>query len=126
MVISESKFSLGMCEYDKKYLLFDTIENGIYIFDMDTKTKVAVCDVEVTSVIIENSYVHAFQNCCKLESGHVFRARGYGNGFEIVDIKKRKREEGIYNRWTDNAFIKGKYLITTGPNTQIAVYQIYE
>lgn len=124
MVISESKFALGMCEYDKKYLLFDTLENGIYIFDMDTKTKVAVCDVEINRPV-SDSYKYAYQNLTRLESGHVFRNRRYGYGFGLVDIKKRK-EKTCGDAWIDDAIIKGKYLIGIGPNTQMIVYQIYE
>ena len=44
--VSNSVNILAYCEYDKKYLLLDTIKNGIYIFDMETKNKVAVYDLK--------------------------------------------------------------------------------
>ena len=40
--ISDSQHVYGICEYDKKYLLADTIINGIYIIDMESRQKVAV------------------------------------------------------------------------------------
>ena len=40
--VSKSQNVFAICEYDKKYLLLDTINNGIYIVDMDLKQKVAV------------------------------------------------------------------------------------
>lgn len=45
ITISESEHTYSMLEYDKQYVLFDTIVKGIYIFDIQTKTKLAVCDV---------------------------------------------------------------------------------
>lgn len=122
MVLSESRYVLGMCEYDKKYLLVDTLINGIYIFDMDTKTKVAIYDVEVDKTI-GNSYDYAYQTLTKLEIGHVFSDLRYG--FGTVDIKKRNQEL-FGQEWISDGFIKGNYIIGTGPNTQMIVYQIYE
>jgi hypothetical protein len=43
--ISESEIVYGCCEYDKKYILFDTLNKGIYIFEIETKTKVAVSNM---------------------------------------------------------------------------------
>ena len=40
--ISKSQNVFSICEYDKKFLLLDTINNGIYIVDMESKQKVAV------------------------------------------------------------------------------------
>ena len=41
--ISTTNNVFGMCEYDKQYLLLDTITNNIYIFDMIKKEKIALC-----------------------------------------------------------------------------------
>ena len=40
--VSNSQNVFAICEYDKKFLLLDTINNGIYIIDMESKQKVAV------------------------------------------------------------------------------------
>lgn len=40
--VSGSQNIFALCEYDKKFLLLDTIGNGIYIIDTELKQKVAV------------------------------------------------------------------------------------
>ena len=41
--ISNTENVFGMCEYNEQYLLLDTIEKNIYIFDIIKKQKVAIC-----------------------------------------------------------------------------------
>ena len=44
--VSKSNNVFAICEYDKKYLLCDTINNGIYIIDIEAKLKVAVSELK--------------------------------------------------------------------------------
>ena len=48
--VSESVNVYGLCEYDKKYVLLDTIQKGIYIIDMEIKQKVAVSNVKFLKI----------------------------------------------------------------------------
>ena len=45
--LSGSQNIFALCEYDKKFLLLDTIGNGIYIIDIELKQKVAVSDLKL-------------------------------------------------------------------------------
>lgn len=128
LVISESCNTFAMCEYDKKYLLFDTLSKGIYIFDMDTKTKVAVCDVEIFDDKIglehlNKSEIYLYRNLVKLEDGQVLRFNKFF--FSVVDIKGRK-EKKIHGNSSSRFFVVGKYLIATGGGYGLMVYQLYE
>ena len=44
--VSKSNNVFAICEYDKKYLLCDTINNGIYTIDIDAKLKVVVFELK--------------------------------------------------------------------------------
>lgn len=43
--VSSSQNVFSLLEYDKQYLLLDTINNGIYIINIESKQKVAVCNL---------------------------------------------------------------------------------
>lgn len=44
--VSKSNNVFAICEYDKKYLLCDTINNGIFIIDIEEKLKAAVSELK--------------------------------------------------------------------------------
>lgn len=108
-----------MLENDKQYVLFDTIVKGIYIFDIQTKTKLAVCDVCESGEYL-NIY-RVYQRMIKLKTGHVipYKKLIY---LGLVDIKGRK-EEQIYIHSDYCFFIKDNYIIGTTEFGEIVVYQ---
>ena len=57
--VSKSQYIMALCEYDKKYILLDSYKNGIYIVDMESKQKVAVC---VPRVKMSNSFYNMYAN----------------------------------------------------------------
>ena len=84
--VSNSEIILAYCEYDKKYLLLDTLRKGIYILDMETKNKVAVCDLKEK---IDGDYRdYGYEKMLKLESGHVIRMFKY---LRLLDIREGKQ-----------------------------------
>ena len=89
--VSNSVTIFAYCEYDKKYLLLDTIKNGIYIFDMETKTKVAVCPLKADVGGWYKEY--GYGKMIKLESGHVTRMNGH---LQVIDIREGQIFESLY------------------------------
>lgn len=119
LMISNSEFTYSMLEYDKQYILFDTIIKGIYIFDIGTKTKLAVCDVERDGNPIKARSIS--QKMIKLKSGHVLRNAG-GGKFGVVDIKGRKEKQYFINSQYP-FYVKDNYLIGTNEFDEIVIYQ---
>lgn len=81
--VSKSENILGYCEYNEKYLLLDTLAKGVYIIDMETKTKVAVCDGKVVSTYRDPAF--AYGKMVKLNDGHIVRMYALLN---VIDVRK--------------------------------------
>lgn len=81
--VSKSENILGYCEYNEKYLLLDTLSKGVYIIDMETKSKVAICDGKVAETYKEPSYTYG--KMVKLDDGHIVRMYAL---LKIIDIRK--------------------------------------
>ena len=81
--VSKSENILGYCEYNEKYLLLDTLAKGVYIIDMETKTKVAVCDGKVVTTYRDPGYPYG--KMVKLDDGHIVRMYALLN---VIDVRK--------------------------------------
>ena len=84
IVVSKSENVLGYCEYNEKYLLLDTLSKGIYIIDMETKSKVAICDGKVSKEYKE--LPSTYGKMVKLDDGHIVRMYAL---LEVIDIGKK-------------------------------------
>ena len=123
MKISESENIQGCCEYDKKYLLFDTLNKGIYVFDLETKTKVAVSNIIHKLDSISARYKDfGYGKMIKLEDGQLIR---WYSCIRIVDIVEGK-EDYYYSIDSTIYFVKyDKYIILVYPNGYVVVVQLY-
>ena len=107
--ISESQNVYALCEYNEKYLLLDTINNGIYIIDLDSKQKVAVAALKyfmegqgkLMNIIgniannkekrlkeYQNRFKALYRKMLKLKDGQVLTNEGY---FLIADIRLKDK-----------------------------------
>ena len=110
----------GCCEYDKKYILFDTLYEGIYIFDIETKTKVAVSNMIEKGATSYKNY--GYGKMIKLEDGQLIR---WYQRMTVLDIVEGK-ENSHYMVDATEFFVKtDKYIIVAYSNSIIAVVQIY-
>ena len=82
--VSKSENVLGYCEYNEKYLLLDTLSKGIYIIDMETKSKVAICDDKVCQTYRDPSYTYG--KMVKLDDGHIVRTYAL---LQVIDIRTK-------------------------------------
>lgn len=125
--ISKSRNVFGYCEYDNKYLLLDTIFGGIYVFDMETKTKVAVCninDAQNTSKLYGEIKIKDYysKKMMKLDDGQIFKIFPYPT---LIDVREGtfKREGGL----PDMYVLKGKNLIVEfSQSCVLSTSKIYE
>ena len=123
MKISESQNIYGFCEYDKKYLLFDTLNNGIYVFDLETKTKVAVSNMIYKLDSISASYKDfGYGKMIKLEDGQLIRWYCH---IRIVDIIEGNEKYNYIVNSTLNFVKYDKYIILVYPNGYVVVVQLY-
>ena len=125
--ISNSENVFGYCEYDSKYLLLDTICKGIYIFDMDSKTKVAVCDInpEFPKNGWNTYYIEYHKNIgkmFKLKDGQVLK---FIPSLTIVDIRECIRNEKGHIP-PKTYILNGKYFIELSYDNYIKSYQLYD
>ena len=90
--VSSSQNVFALCEYDKKFLLLDTIINGIYIIDIELKQKVAVSDLKLFypgKSKLENYLINSE------EKKHISKIRGiYENRFKYLYRKMIKLKDG--------------------------------
>lgn len=149
--ISNSENVYGMCEYDEKYLLLDTINKGIYIIDMESKQKVAVSATQFyfgnlnkienflagsnkkkVDLIVANRYEPIYRDMIKLKDGQVLVIHshnrtgmvvGYNSSFCIADIvgQTKKYMIGCLGRF----ILSGNYIISFEPSGRLIAYQIY-
>ena len=125
-IISKSENVYGYCEYDNKYLLLDTFRKGIYIFDMDTKTKVAVCDVQsIHDKPGWNSFYIDYQKYCgkmhKLEDGQIIRIYPL---LTSIDIRECISKEKDFCYLEPRVIFIGNYIVELCENSIIFTYQI--
>ena len=148
MVISESQNVFGICEYNKKYLLLDTIKNGIYIIDIESRQKVAVSALKsydpnankglnmlmnLTKDKIEitkspgDRFAPVYRNMEKLKDGQVLivetGARGSGRFF-IADI--REQQKVGYFGSSGKFVLLGNYIASLYVRGTLVVLQICE
>jgi hypothetical protein len=139
--VSESQNIYGMCEYDEKFLLLDTIKNGIYIIDIESKQKIAVAKIQVyyegESKIFnyianhgekkdffrhdDDRFSYLYRNMIKLKDGQVLTFDGE---FYITDIKEQKKLPA--KGWSAKFVICGNYFITFGLKTELNIFRLYD
>ena len=118
--ISNSENTYAYCEYDKKYLLFDTLAKGIYIFDIEARAKVAVCNVKIET---KRTTLSGYNNMIKLEDGQVVRIDD--DGINIIDINEGTITKGCLEAVRDFVYID-KYIVFLRSNSYIFVVQLYD
>ena len=132
IMVSESQNVFALCEYDKKYLLLDTIQKGIYIIDMESKQKVAVSELKEfvqgkyysldnkIQISRENRFNNLYRNMIKLKDGRVITL---DYRFYLTDVRDQIREP------TDKGSAKfvyiDNYMICMGYNSWLIVYKFF-
>ena len=145
--VSKSENVYGYCEYDKKYLLLDTIHKGIYIIDIESKSKVAVCEPKIkeqkSSLIKSLEFINKvtpskktmtfsrfedikkgnlYRKMKKLDDGHVITCY---YAFNLIDIKNENIVKKAVETSAKVDYV-GKYAVSLYFNSEIVVCQIYE
>ena len=138
--VSKSQNVFAICEYDKKYLLLDTINNGIYIVDMDLKQKVAVSilrlyikelneyeEINIKADLVNkdknNYFNYLYRKMIKLKDGRVFIIR---QGDAVADIREQVMQEYFQPTIRSEFIFCGNYIVSLHPKLGINVHQIYE
>lgn len=138
--VSKSQNVFAICEYDKKYLLLDTINNGIYIVDMDLKQKVAVSilrlyikelnkyeEINIKADLVNkdknNYFNYLYRKMIKLKDGRVFIIR---RGDAVADIREQAIQEYFQPTIRSEFIFCGNYIVSLHPKLGINVHQIYE
>ena len=125
--VSKTQHIIGLCEYDKKYVLLDSFKEGIIIIDMDTKQPVAV---SIPKYIIKELKGHThgeyfktgqgplYRKIIKLKNGNIL-AHG-----KIIDI----REEKILLEFkTDILFVEVEdYIVYPSMTFEVLVVKLIE
>jgi hypothetical protein len=135
--ISKSQIIVALCEYDKKYLLLDTFNNGIYIIDIEAKAKVAVAtDIKIleNNILLSNkketftekNYGSSerfdgllYRNIIKLKDGQILLNYYWA---EIMDISEQITKRVA--RGSQYFVFLGNYMILIQYNTALIAYQI--
>ena len=135
--ISDSQIIFALCEYDKKYLILDTYNNGIYIIDIEAKAKVAVAtDIKFWANNKLISYTKEkftekrygslerfdgllYRNIIKLKDGQILLSHYYIN---IMDISEQIIKESA--KGSQYFVFLGNYMILIQYNTALIAYQI--
>ena len=145
--VSSSQNVFALCEYDKKFLLLDTIINGIYIIDIELKQKVAVSDLKIfyeglsklenyfmnsdkkkpirkIREMFEDRFKVLYRNMINLKDDRVLVLSQYG-GFYIADIREQIKKPT--NKGNSALFtISGNFIITLYQDTKLVVYRLYD
>ena len=137
--ISNSQIIFALCEYDKKYLLLDTYNNGIYIIDIEAKAKVAVAtDIKLWAdnklisyrkdTFTEKNYGSLerfdgllYRNIIKLKDGQILLNYYWA---EIMDISEQITKRVA--RGSQYFVFLGNYMIICEYNTALIAYQIFD
>ena len=150
--VSNSQNVYGMCEYDEKYILLDTMNNGVYIIDIESKQKVAVSSLktyyknlsktenfvinmdnkEKIDLKVGDRFAPIYRNMIKLKDGQVLLVKSHINNgpfmkiessFFIADIKEQIK---TYVTGSSGKFIvSGNYIISFFPDSKLYVHQLY-
>lgn len=147
--VSGSQNVFAILEYDQKYLLLDTINNGIYIINIEIKQKVAVCYLKFNidhgmtgiegmlmnySLNKKNKKVETdifrtlYRKMKKLKDGQVLTVDD--STFFIADINEQKKvapplQDQIYV--TAKFVFSGNYIIVLdAKNTKLYSYKLYD
>ena len=127
--VSKSQYIMALCEYDKKYILLDSYKDGIYIVDMESKQKVAVCVPK--QYIRESNYFYnnyadrktgggeIYKKMFKLKDGQVLLETCY-----ITDIREQICEQKIKNLNMFDYELFGDYLIMYCIDSSIIIFKI--
>ena len=121
ILTSKSQSIIGFCEYDKKYILLDSYQKGIYIIDIELKQKVAVS-------VPKNSLNYKFTgggysvygDIIKLKDGQVFI-----DG-KVINVREQKYEDKVGMYRFREFLLHGDYIIYLFKNTSIFIYKIEE
>ena len=121
ILTSKSQSIIGFCEYDKKYILLDSCQKGIYIIDIELKQKVAVS-------VPKNSLNYKFTgggdsvygDIIKLKDGQVFI-----DG-KVINVREQKYEDKVGMYRFRSFLLHGDYIIYLFKNTSIFIYKIEE
>lgn len=127
--VSNSQYINALCEYDKKYILLDSYKNGIYIVDMESKQKVAVC-VPKLYIKESNSFYNKYadrktgrgeiyKKMIKLKDGQVLLETCY-----ITDIREQICEQKIRSLRILDYVLTGEYLIFYCVENSIIIFKI--
>ena len=143
--VSKSRIVFALLEYDKTYLLLDTINNGIYIINIETKQKVAVSDLKIihekmTGVegMLMNHYARdekitkdifktLYRNMIKLKDGQVLTV--YESTFFVTDInaQQKKPAKDITAYAKAKFVISGNYIITlSAQSAEFIAIKLYD
>ena len=147
--VSESQIVFALLEYDKQFLLLDTINNGIYIINIETKQKVAVCALKIimdhgmTGIegmlmnfslnkrdekVKKDIFKTLYRKMIKLKDGQVLTVDN--SSFYVADINGQKKiapplKNQVYA--TAKFVISGNYIIVLSPkDTKLYSYKIYD
>ena len=150
--VSNSQNVYGMCEYNEKYILLDTMNNGVYIIDIESKQKVAVSSLktyyknlsktenfvinmdnkEKIDLKVGDRFAPIYRNMIKLKDGQVLLVKSHRNNgpfmriessFFIADIKQQIK---TYITGSSGKFIvSGNYIISFFPDSKLYVHQLY-
>ena len=149
LLISKSSNVFALCEYDKQYLLLDTITNNIYIFDMINRQKVALCVPTKEGVlprgapknkfmqILERTgdspieikvdrdtrFMYTYRKIYKLKDGKIL-IHGKRN-LKIVDVAMQKSYEGN-NLCSCQYVVNEKYIASILMDGTVYVIKIYK
>ena len=121
ILTSKSQVIMGFCEYDKKYILLDSYNNGIYIIDIELKQKVAV---SVPKDSINNKFKgvrgSVYGDIIKLKDGQVFIEGS------VINIREQKYEDKVRICNFREFILHGDYIIYLCKSTSIFIYKIEE
>ena len=141
--VSESQNVYAICEYDKKYLLLDTIINGVYIIDIETKQKVAVSALKyfeenegkLNNILAniankkkgqlkeyENRFKGLYRKMIKLKDGQVLTNEGF---FLIADIREQTKRQKLSGA-TAQFVVCGNFVVTYFFDGSICIYRLYD
>ena len=121
--VSNSENICGYCEYNKKYLILDTLIKGIYVINMETKLKVAVCDVtREVEPKLDNENIYG--KMVKLDDGQVVRTYYYPSLIDIRECEENRSEKAIQ---ISKKFVSiGKFIASLNYNGYLFVLQLYD
>ena len=125
--VSNSQNIMALCEYDKKYILLDSYKNGIYIVDMESKQKVAVCVPKAKELnFVYNMYSDRktgegkiYRKMFKLKDGQVLLETNF-----ILDVREQMCDKKIRHFGIFDFALSGEYLILYCVGNSIIIFKV--